>query len=491
MSRADQQVQFVGGQAVPGGGGEQRPGAVQVVQQVGGAQHRPHPFQRIAHLIVVADARTQVFGGDRLARALGQPAEHPFLNLSAARVVVTHAAANVGHNLPALCNAEAQALQPEGHHQGLAQCPLTVLDRLSQQRHHAQVALDSGDGQGFGDRHPGIGDEVADHRGVDARFAQRRQHLIDVGQKQPVGPYHQHALPLERKAVGVEQIGGPVERHHRLAGAGPALHHQHAGQRRADHLVLLALDGRHDVGQLARAAFLQCRHQRAVPLHRAVVQRLGRRAEQFVVHAQQRSTPDGEVAATNQAHRVRSGCSVERFGHRRPPVDHDGVLGSVGHRHASDVKRLGAVGGGVAHRRRLCVGRLVGAAFAVGVDATEQQGGVTQFQLGQPGGHAIPDHVPLVTGLEGAARLVHDGVADTLGGPTGGVQALIGKIDVGLLGRELGIWAHGTGNPPLLIGPNRACGAVLGTGYLTGRAVVPAHAPPPGARLRCPLMGRR
>ena len=76
------------------------------------------------------------------------------------------------------------------------------------------------------------GDEVGEHRQLDAGLAERRQHLLDVAEEQPVGADHEHALALEREPVGVEEVGGAVQGHDGLAGAGAALHDEHAGQRR-------------------------------------------------------------------------------------------------------------------------------------------------------------------------------------------------------------------------------------------------------------------
>ena len=56
-------------------------------------------------------------------------------------------------------------------------------------------------------------------------------------------------------AMRVEQIRRPVQRHGRLAGARPTLHDEDArAGRRPDGLVLLRLDGRHDVVHAARAS---------------------------------------------------------------------------------------------------------------------------------------------------------------------------------------------------------------------------------------------
>ena len=90
-----------------------------------------------------------------------------------------------------------------------------------------------------------------------AGLPQGGQHLLDVAEEQRVGPDHQHALALEGEPVGVEEVGGPVEGHRRLAGARAALDHQDAGQRGPDDLVLLALDGGDDVGHPARPGPVQ------------------------------------------------------------------------------------------------------------------------------------------------------------------------------------------------------------------------------------------
>jgi hypothetical protein len=63
----------------------------------------------------------------------------------------------------------------------------------------------------------------------------------------------QHAAARDAVAVGEQQVGGPVQRHHRLARARPALDHEDAGQGRTDDAVLLALDGRDDVAHAAGA----------------------------------------------------------------------------------------------------------------------------------------------------------------------------------------------------------------------------------------------
>ena len=71
-------------------------------------------------------------------------------------------------------------------------------------------------------------EEVGQHRQLDAGLAEAREHLLDVAEEEPVGADHEHALALEREPVGVEQVGGAVEGDDRLAGAGAALHDEHA-----------------------------------------------------------------------------------------------------------------------------------------------------------------------------------------------------------------------------------------------------------------------
>ncbi len=108
-------------------------------------------------------------------------------------------------------------------------------------------ATSSGSGPVRGDAREQAGDRCQHHGGL----AERRQHVADVAQERRVGPDHQHAAPLQLLPVGVEQVGGAVQRDRGLAGAGAALHDQHAAVRGADHVVLLGLDGRDDVGHPA------------------------------------------------------------------------------------------------------------------------------------------------------------------------------------------------------------------------------------------------
>ena len=51
------------------------------------------------------------------------------------------------------------------------------------------------------------------------RFAKAGENLFDVAQEQPVRPYDDDTLAFKRKMMGVEEVGGAVERD-----LGPALH---------------------------------------------------------------------------------------------------------------------------------------------------------------------------------------------------------------------------------------------------------------------------
>ena len=154
-----------------------------------------------------------------------------------------------------------------------------------------------------------------------------------------------------------------MQRHDGLAGAGAALDHQHAGQRRPDDLVLLALDGGDDVAHAPGAGRLERGDERAVALEAgALAQVEGVLAEQLVLDAEQLAAAGGEVAAAGQAHGLAAGGPVERLGHRRPPVDDHRLLVLVRHRQAADVEGLAA-------------------RLGLAVDPAEQQRGVAEVEL--------------------------------------------------------------------------------------------------------------
>ena len=269
----------------------------------------------------------------------------------------------------------------------------------------------------------------------DAGLPQRGKDLLDVAEEQRVGPDHQHALALEGEAVGVEQVGGPVEGHRRLARARAALDHQHPGQRGPDDLVLLALDGGDDVGhparpgpveggqqggraadgqvaqdQLARRAVAAVRTRRTPPASASVRPSAPDRAEALVLQADHPAALEGQVAPEHQALGVAAGGPVERLGDRGPPVDHQGIVVGAVDGQPADVEGLGVR---LRRRRRPLAGRrcrsavgppVVRSPSSHPVDPAEGQGLVADVQLLEAGQAGADDHVPLGPGLEGAPR---------------------------------------------------------------------------------------
>ncbi len=266
--------------------------------------------------------------------------------------------------------------------------------------------------------HTDTGHEVGQHDLLDARLAERGKHPVDVAQEDAVRSDHEHALVLEREPVGVEEIGGAVERDHGLAGARPALHDEHAAQLGADDLVLLRLDRRHDVAELARARLLERGEEGTGPDEIAVGR--DRRVEHLVFDAEQRAASHREVTPAGETHRRASRRPVERLGDRRSPVDNDGFLSLVGDRQAADVEGL--------------AGRPV--------DAAEHQGSVADLEVGQTAPDGLLDHVSLVAGLVRAAAADLGEAPQTLGLRLRPIEAVVRTLDVGLLFGELGVLRH-------------------------------------------------
>jgi hypothetical protein len=198
--------------------------------------------------------------------------------------------------------------------------------------------------------------------------------------------------------VRVQQVGGTVQGDDGLSGARSALDDEHAVLWRADDLVLLGLDRGDDVAERAGAPAFECGEQRGV-----AAQRLGARrsveafvvaeaevplAEQLVLDTEEFLALDGEVAPPQQTHGVATGGPVEGLGDRCPPVDDDRLAVLVGDGETADVEALDGVG------------RLGGA-----VDATEDQRGVAQVEVGEPLEECLVERVALEAGLERSAEI--------------------------------------------------------------------------------------
>ena len=186
---------------------------------------------------------------------------------------------------------------------------------------HPLVALDDrGRVAGVGRVHAGeqVAQRVQHHVGL----AERRQHLADVAQEGRVRADDEDAAALEGAAVGVEQVGGAVQRGDGLAGAGAALHDQHPRQVGADHPVLLGLDGGDDVGHPAGARARDRRDQRRLAGQgRPVAVGQLVEVEDLVVDAGHLAEPGVDVPPPDEPLRAARRGGIERPRGRRPPVD--------------------------------------------------------------------------------------------------------------------------------------------------------------------------
>ncbi len=365
------------------------------------------------------------------------------------------AAAGALHDRARVLRAEAQHQCPVGHRYVPRQRALAGAHGPGDHFGHPHVALQAG--------HVGravladldFGDQAGHGRQCDPRLAQRWQDLFDVAQEQRVGPDHQHPLALEREPVGVEEVGGAVQGHRRLAGARTTLDDQDAAERRTDDLVLLGLDGRDDVGHPARPGPVQGGQQgggtadgqvahdqltRRVPgmLHPVAalhgVGHMARAGESLVLDAHHFAALEGQVTAQDETEGVPSGGPVEGLGHRCPPVDYQRLVVRPVDGQTTDVEGLGVGGGAVAVEPVL---------VDHPVDPPEGQRLVADIELLEAGQAGAHDDVSLGAGLEGAAPPeVEHPFEHGVGVAPHGVQPRVGEVDEVLLGLQLRLHPH-------------------------------------------------
>ncbi|GAA3296036.1 hypothetical protein GCM10020295_24710 [Streptomyces cinereospinus] len=207
----------------------------------------------------------------------------------------------------------------------------------------------------------------------------------------------------------------------RLAGAGSALDDQDAAVRGADDLVLLGLDGPHDVGHPAGAGGVQRGEQHGVPVGVLVAGPGGvADVEELVVQGGDPAAVGGDVPAAAEAHRGVPGGQVEGAGDLGPPVDQDRrALGVVGAQpDPADV--VGGAGGEV--------------------DPAEAERAVHRVQRGEQPRPLGDQDVPLQAGLHRLVALgerVRDG---GLGVTAQHVDARVQVVDEFLLAAHFVVW---------------------------------------------------
>ena len=342
----------------------------------------------------------------------GQRSPHLGLDELATAVVSTESATGVLDDPGGLLGAQPDITGAKGDHQVVSQRPFAVVDRLIDHVGHALVALDPSRRRAVGadvivrpeELH--AGHEVGEHDLLDTGFAQRRQHALDVPQEHAVRSDDEHSLVLEREPMRVEQVRSTVQGHNGLARTRATLHDEHPVLRRADDLVLLALDRGDDVSERPGAPTLERGEQRRVAAQAGSVGAFGpgraRRSveafvvaepevslpEEFVLEPQQLATLDREVPPPKQPHRAPARGTVERLGHGRAPIDDHRLAVLVGDSEPADVEALDGVG------------RLGGT-----VDTTEHERRVAEVEISEPFEQGLVEGVSLEPGLERATEV--------------------------------------------------------------------------------------
>ncbi len=399
---------------------------------------------------------------------VGQPAHHELLQEAAPSIVGAGTAPSRGDDAGGIFGGEAQHGGTEGHLGVAPQGALAAAHGPAHHDRHAGLALEAGHAGAVAGLDLHAVDEPFDRGQGDPALAQGGQHMLDVAQEQGIRPDHQDPLALQREAVRIEKVCGPVQRHRRLAGAGTALDDHDAEERRANDLVLLPLDGGHDVAHGPGPGPFQRGQEGAgtteleltvpavvgslvVPARAPVpVAGIGRRAggvggtvdgrrgaEALVLDPHDAPALSGQMAPQDQSHGVAPRGPVERLRHRRPPVDDQGLEVLARDPEPADVEALGFPGTG----RR--------ATILATVDPAEAQRLLPDVELVEAGEARPDDDVALLAELvRPAATLIDHGTDELLCVRSQLVEALIGPVHMGLFRLELRMRCHRRSPPP-------------------------------------------
>src|SRR5262249_27789013 len=121
----------------------------------------------------------------------------------------------------------------------------------AQHLRHPRIALEYVDRSRTRSGDPDPPDEFLDRGLTGLDLAERREDVADVAQEARVRPDHQDALPAELVAVGIEQVGRPVQPDRGLPGPRRTLDADRVLEPGSYDHVLLGLDGRDDVAHRA------------------------------------------------------------------------------------------------------------------------------------------------------------------------------------------------------------------------------------------------
>ena len=313
-----------------------------------------------------------------------------------------------------LLRAEAQhlALDRDPHAQRLGMVDQRSADQAAQHGQHGEAALDGGR-RGLVDPLAGepqhVPRDTPDGLQRHRVLAEAGQHALDVVHEHVRRPHHQHAALLQAGTVGVEEVGGAVERHHRLARAGAAGDHGDALVRGADGLVLFGLDGGHDVAHGAAAGAAERRHQRTLAEDRQ--SGLGGAVEEVVLDADHAVVAAAQDPTADHVHGLGLRGAVERLGGGGAPVDDQRFVLLVAYPDAADV--AGLVGGQVDAAEDQ--------ALVLGVEDGEAAGGLVGegVALEQGGAVLLAEEVGAVRHEDLASLLSHGLRAGRGGGQVG------------------------------------------------------------------------
>lgn len=321
--------------------GRHRP---QVGDDAGRVEQRPRPVDGAGQLLVLQQRPAEQVGGHLLLVDLGdQDAQHllPYLF---ARLVVRQARIRRVEGVRPVRGAEPELgpgrLDDELAGRRSLVMPNRRLDRLRRvsgdlQPDHPGIRLCEG--------RVALRNEIAQRADLHALLAQTREDVGDVGQIGLVRTDEQEPSAPRDPRLGVQEVGGAMQRDDGLARSRAAVDDERAPRSRPDDGVLIGLDRAEHVAHPGRPAAAEARDEGRLVVERGMPLEPVRGEDLVPVVAHPAASP-AIPAATRQAHGVGVSRSEEGLGRGRTPVDEQSPAPGVREAEPTDVHGLGTAG---------------------------------------------------------------------------------------------------------------------------------------------------